>query len=84
MHISFFKKKISSEKMVRLLISTKHEPTFKCLIRATILMNLFKVQWQFDPFECIKMVIDKYKIHILFCLSPKRSEYHLLAKFGCS
>ena len=49
-------------------MSTKPETNFKCLICSTILMKVFKVKWQFDPFECVKMVINKYNtcIHILF------------------
>ena len=47
----------------------------KCLTCSATLMNVFKIKWQFDPFECIKMVIDKYNpcIHILFCSSRKRT-----------
>ena len=36
----------------------KTETTFKCLICSAILMNVFEVKWNFDPFECIQVVID--------------------------
>ena len=53
----------------------KTETTFKCLTCSAILMNVFKVKSQFDPFECIKWSLTSriYVYTYFFCSSPKRT-----------